>query len=68
MTEAKKRRILGSVGKEVRGVPLQTMSNLVQALAHTYPSVLSSVPAKEGRPRLTVTNENQCCSKLQEET
>lgn len=52
---------------EVGGVPLQTMCTLVRTHSHTYPSIQLCVPTKEGRPRLTVTNGDWYCSKLQEE-
>lgn len=52
---------------EVGGAPLQTMCTFVRTHSHTYPSILLCVPTKEGRPRLTVTNGDWYCSKLQEE-
>ena len=53
--------------QEVGAAPLQTTCTLVRTHSHTYPSILPCVRTKEGRPRLTVTNGDWYCSKLQEE-
>ena len=59
----KKKNTVGVVG----GAPLQTMCTLVRTHSHAYPPIRLCVPTKEGCPRLTVTNGDWYCSKLQEE-
>lgn len=69
MMGGKKKKTFSQMNKEeeVGGAPLQTMCTLVRTHSHTYPSILLCVLTKEGRPRLTVTNGDWYCSKLQEE-
>lgn len=50
----------------VGDVPLQTMCTLVRTHSHTHTLIPLCVATKEGRPRLTVTNGDWYCSKLQE--